>query len=402
MNNNEISTSIRIDRIIATVLVVMLCVQFVPLEGEGVSNIKVALMAMTPLVIVLRAPYVTKALLWGLVYWLTCYFVALFHGEMRFSTLGYLGLFLSTFIAYYGLLQKGVFSLGYFKRFLSVIIKIFAIVLILQQICMLLGIRNMPIINLENQVYLAIDKLPSLCIEPSHTARILAVAMLCYLRCLELMKGGVRPTVKQIFGGENRWVTMSFLYCMLTMGSGTAFVALGLLSLYFIQRETAIYIIPAIGVLLFIGGSFELKQLERAKLIAEATVTGDNEDIAEADGSASMRVIPLMNTLTMDITDKDNWIGKGTTTKEESAKWWNYKKAKISIVDQYGILGLITSLVLLFTCIIRRVLSIEMLMFIILFGMTLGNIYYAWGGMFMFAAVSFFQEKYDTGSLELQ
>lgn len=395
MSKNSNSHQFIFDRIIAIILVVMLCVQLAAIEGSGVSNIKVAIMALSPLIIITRTSYVTKAMLWGLVYWLTCYFVALFHGEMRFSTLGYLGLFVSTFIAYYGLLQKGVFSITSFKRFLGILIKVFAIVLVLQQICMLVGIHNMPIINLDNQAFLALDKLPSLCIEPSHTARILAVAMLCYMRCLELMNDRVRPTVKQLFQGENRWVTISFLYCMLTMGSGTSFIALGLLSLYFIRRKTAFYVVPVIVALIGLGSMLELKQFDRAISIVQATTTGDSDDIAEADGSASARVIPLLNTLTMDLFDKDNWLGKGTTSKEVAAKWWNYKKNKIAVVDQYGILGLITSFILLLTCIIRRFLCIEMLLFVILFGLSLINVAYIWGAMFMFAAVRHFQEQSD-------
>lgn len=384
--------SLTSDRGIATLLLVMLCIQIVPLEGFGVSDIKVCIMAITPIIFFIRTPYVTKALLWGALYWMTCYFLAMYHGDMRFSTLGYLGMFLITFIVYYGLIHKGAFSLSYFKRLLSLLIKIFAVVLVLQQMCMIVGIHTMPIINLDNQAFLALDKLPSLCIEPSHTARILAVAMLCYMRCLELMNDRVRPTVKQLFQGENRWVTISFLYCMLTMGSGTAFIALGLLSLYFIRRKTAFYVVPVIVALIGLGTMLELKQFDRAISVVGATSTGNNEEIAEADGSASMRVIPLMNTLTMDLFDSDNWLGKGTTSKEELAKWWEYNKKKIGVVEQYGILGLITSFILLFTCIIRRFFSLEMLLFVILFGMSLANIAYAWGAMNMIACVRYFQK----------
>ena len=88
----------------------------------------------------------------------------------------------------------------------------------------------------------------------------------------------------------------------------------------------------------------------------------------------------------------DEWLGKGTTSKEELAKWWEYNKKKIGVVEQYGILGLITSFILLFTCIIRRFFSLEMLLFVILFGMSLANIAYAWGAMNMIACVRYFQK----------
>lgn len=401
MNDNIQTASLRFDRITATILIVVLCVQIVPFEGYGVSNLKVIIMATTPIIYLLRQFFITKALILGGIYWLTCYFVAIFHEGLRFSTLGYLGLFIVSFITYYNLLISGAFSVHYFKRLISNIIKAYALVLVLQQLCMLVGIHNLPIINLENQAFLAIDKLPSLTIEPSHTARILAVAMLCYLRCIELTTGGVRPNVKQIFQGENRWVTIPFLYSMVTMGSGTAFIALGCISIYFIQKDTALYYIPLI-IVLFVGGeSLDLKQFNRANLIVQATIAGSNDDISEADGSASTRVVPLINTLKMDVFDKNNWIGKGTTSKEDSKKWWNYKKNKISIVDQYGILGLIPSLILLYVCIIRRFLSIETILFVILFGMTLGNVAYVWGAMFMFTAIRYFQVQYDNEDLQI-
>ncbi len=396
-----LTLSMRFDRMVATILIAMLCVQIVPIEGYGVSIVKVAIMTLTPLIFLFRTFFVTKAFFWGIIYWLACYFTAIFHKEIRFSTLIYLGMFIITFITYYGLLKKNAFTLRFFHSFLGILIKIYCVVLILQQICMLIGIYNLPIINLSNQAFLSINKLSSLAIEPSHTARILAIAMLSYMRCIELKHNGKHSIAKELFHRENRWVTIAFLYSMLTMGSGTAFISLACLSLYFIQKRTVLYIIPLLVGLFIVADSLDLKQFERAKLAVIATTTGNNEEIAKADDSASARIIPLMNTLTMDLTDPENWVGKGTISEKERVKWWNYKKYKLSIVDQYGILGLIPSLILLFTCIIRRFFSLEMLMFVILFSMTLGNVAYVWGSMFMFATVRHFQEQEKTGNLEI-
>lgn len=399
MKDKLLTLAERFDRIVATVLLTIFCIQIVPIEGYGVSYVKVVIMALMPFIFLFRTFFVTKALFWGIIYWITCYFTAVFHDEIRFSTLGYSGLFIITFITYYGLMMKNVFSIKYFHIFLGYLIKIYCIVLILQQICILVGIYNLPIINLSNQAFLAIDKLSSLAIEPSHTARILATAMLCYMRCIELKNDGKHSIAKELFFCEHRWVSIAFLYSMLTMGSGTAFISLACLSLYFIQRKTIVYIIPLLVGLFILADSLDLKQFERAKLAAIATTTGDNDEIAKADDSASARIIPLMNTLTMDFTDPVNWLGKGTISEKERVKWWNYKSYKLSIVDQYGLLGLIPSLILLFSCIIRRFLSLEMLMFVILFNMTLGNVAYVWGAMFMFASVRHFQVQYEKGTL---
>lgn len=101
----------------------------------------------------------------------------------------------------------------------------------------------MPIINLQNQFFLSITKLPSLTLEPSHSARILTVAMLGYLRCEEISISR-KLILGELFYSKHRWVTALFFWAMLTMGSSTAFVGIAILSLYFITRHTAIYVIP--------------------------------------------------------------------------------------------------------------------------------------------------------------
>ena len=194
----------KFDRNIATLLLLILCVQFVAIEGFEVSSIKVVVMAITPIIFITRAFIVTSALFWCFANWVICYLLGVFHEGFRFSTVGYFGLFLMSYVTYYGLLVKGAMSIQYFKKILAFLIRAYAIILFLQQICMLLGIYNFPIINLYNQDMLAIDKLPSLSLEPSHSARILAVAMLCYLRCEELLNNGKRPNIRKLFQRENR------------------------------------------------------------------------------------------------------------------------------------------------------------------------------------------------------
>ena len=94
------------NRGIATIYLVMMCVQLVAIEGYGVSNVKVALMALAPLLFIFRVPYMTKATLWCGLYMAVVLFCAYQQDYVRFSTLGYLGMFLITYIVYYNLLYK--------------------------------------------------------------------------------------------------------------------------------------------------------------------------------------------------------------------------------------------------------------------------------------------------------
>ena len=386
----------------AVAYLVVMCIQLVAIEGYGVSPIKIALMGVAPLVFIFKTPYFSKALIWGILYWVVCFFSALYNGNMRFSTIGYLGMFAITAITFFHLIQLGVFSLNHFIRLLKYLIIAYGVILILQQICMLVGIHYFPLINLCNQHFLSLTKLPSLSWEPSSTARILTGGMLSYIHCIDLLNDNKRLTIKDLFKDENKWVTGLFLWTMLTMGSGTAFIGLGILSLYFVTRKTAVYVIPVLIALLFIGSSLEIKQLDRAVRVAQVSMTGDINAIIAEDGSASARIVPLVNTLTIDLTKKESWIGHGTSSSVKVITGTQLKTGKIAVVEQYGLIAFFISLIWVYSCMIRRFFSVETLVFALLLGMSLANIAYTWGCLMMFTAVRHFQVQQECGTLVLE
>ena len=376
------------DKVLATIMLVLFNIMFVPIEQGPFSPVKITLMGLCPLIFIAKKPIVTKALVLAAIYWVVCYTLSLLKGEMRFSTLGFLGMFLILYINYYSFIVKGTFTLEYFTKVLKYLIIAYAVVLIGQQMCVLVGLRNMPLLNLQNQFFLSITKLPSLTLEPSHSARILTFTMLGYLRCMEIKKGE-RITLHELFSPEQRIVTFSFLWSMLMMGSGTAFVGMGVLSLYFITRKTVIYIIPLIIGMFMLGQSMELKQMDRAVALAEAASTGSAEEAMAADGSGATRIIPVMNVFTKtDVTQLETWIGKKSMEKDKH--WW--KRTDTKIYDQYGLIAFIISLVFIYSCVIRHFFSLETLLYLLLLGFTLGNIYYAWGCLMIMTGVTYFQK----------
>lgn len=376
------------DKVLATIMLVLFNIMFVPIEQGPFSPVKIGFMGICPLIFIAKKPIVTKALVLAAIYWVVCYTLSLLKGEMRFSTLGFLGMYLILYINYYSFIVKGTFTLEYFTKVLKYLIIAYAVVLIGQQMCVLVGLRNMPLLNLQNQFFLSITKLPSLTLEPSHSARILTFTMLGYLRCMEIKKGK-RITLQELFSPEQRIVTFSFLWSMLMMGSGTAFVGMGVLSLYFITRKTVIYIIPLIIGMFMLGQSMELKQMDRAVALAEAASTGSAEEAMAADGSGATRIIPVMNVFTKtDVTQLETWIGKKSMEKDKY--WW--KRTDTKIYDQYGLIAFIISLVFIYSCVIRHFFSIETLLYLILLGFTLGNIYYAWGCLMIMTGVTYFQK----------
>ena len=378
------------NRGIATIYLVVMCVQFVAWEGYGVSDVKVGLMAFAPLLFLFKVPYMTKATFWCMTYMAVVLFCAYQQDYVRFSTIGYLGMFLITYIVYYNLLyKKHAFSLMYFIRLLRFLILAFFICLLLQQVCVLLNIRNLPIINLDNQYYLAIDKLPSLMIEPSHVARVLGVMYYAYLKCCEIVEGEKLSLVR-VFEKPHRWITIGFLYTMTTMGSGTAFISLMILAMYFLKRKALWYVVPLFIGLYFTLPLLNIKQLDRAVNVINATLTGDVEQVIDVDGSAASRVAPILNTLNMDLNSKEVWFGRGTFEKKELAiiRFNN----KVGNIDQYGLLSFIVMQICVCVCAFRFV-SLSTMFWGVVFGFSFGNIAYTWGCLMIFTTIRYFQKQ---------
>lgn len=380
------------NRGIATIYLVTMCTQFVAWEGYGVSPLKVALMGIAPLLFLFKVPYMTKATFWCTAYMAVVLVCAYMQDYVRFSTLGYLGMFLITYIVFYNLLYKRhAFSLMYFIRLLRFMILAYVFCLLAQQACVLVGIRNLPFINLYNQYYLTIDKLPTWTQEPSSSARVLGALYYAYLRCCEIVEGG-KLSLKRIFEPFHRWITIGYLYTMTTMGSGTAFIVLMIQAMYFVQAKRLWYVVPVFVVLYFTLPLLNMHQLDRAVKVINATLTLDAEMVRETDGSAAARILPILNTLNMDLNSKETWFGKGTYRKEDINPIM-MQKAKIGNIDQYGLLSYIVSLILVFVCCFN-VGSLQTLMFFVGVGGAVVNMAYPWGILMIFTVIRYFQIKY--------
>ena len=304
-----------------------------------------------------------------------------------------MGLFLISYIVYYNLVYRNIFTVEYFRKILKAIIYLFCIVLIFQQLCVLVGLKNVPFINLVGADYYAWNRLPILTCEPSHTARIVVATMLGYLRCTEL-EVGRKVTLKFLFDREHRYVALSYLWITFTMGSGTVWIGFLILCLYFIKPRNFLYIIPLIiCIFLFLNFS-KNEQFHRAKAAAMATLSGSVQVISDTDLSAAYRIVPLVNTFTqMDLSKKESWFGNGTMTDKEADDLRLDLTKKIGIVEQYGLLGLLFSLLIVYCCAIRSIFSIETLLFIFLYGLSLGNIYIVWSAMYIFTTIKYFSKQ---------
>jgi len=240
-----------------------MCIQIIPLEGWGVSYPKVAAMAAAPVIWVLFGSPISRATLWSFLYFGIVLFSAVIWNEnYRSSTLIYLLLFLLTFNMYYNLVHSGAFSIDSFIRVLKSLILAYIAVLLVQQIAILSGTRVLPLINLMYFLDRGVGA-NSLALEPSAAARILAVAFYAYLKATEI-GDGCPPSLNKVFI-ENKWLTLGFLYAMVTMGSGTAFIGLMIVSLYFLKRKYLPLLVTLVVLSIMVIPEIDYGPLNRAR-----------------------------------------------------------------------------------------------------------------------------------------
>jgi hypothetical protein len=263
------------------------------------------------------------------------------------------------------------------------------IVCIIQQTLIVVGIKYLPAVNL----ILSLDRgigCQSLAMEPSHFARFMLVFYYAYVKCQEYKRGEGPFTLSELFSGEHKWVTIRFLWMMLAMGSGTAFVCLILFALYFVRKDNWYYIIPILTVCYILIQNSGIEALDRATNTIEATTTLDKKKIQETDGSAAARISPIINSINADFSKKETWLGFGIDYGKNRN---SFVKQTGTLFDDYGFIFYIISLIFTFTCGYRFFSLATIFMFAGVGGSFGSNIQYAWELAMVMTCVRYFYEN---------
>ena len=383
-------TSLFTNRSLALIYLVVMCTQILIIEGFGVSPLKVFLMGLSPLVLLIKVPYLSKALFVVLCYMFVVFVCATMQLYVRFSTIGYLFMFLMTFVMYYNLVYSGVFSFDEYRNLLRNFILVFFYCALLQQVFSTVGLRYIPFLNMVGQSYLSPTHFNTLTFEPSSSARILAFLFLGFLRMEERFLG-YKPDLRYLWNNQ-RTVLLAFLYVMVFMGSGTAMIALVILSFYFVQKKYLVTTALLIMVGYMVIVNVDYLPVKRMVNTINAAMTLDVDEMTTTDNSAAVRINPLINTLTKtDLTSSETWFGKGTVSTEKQKKWYStIKTAKMGNIDQYGLLSFLIGLALIYICCIPRLFSVETILTFLLIGMTINNFSYIWGCYYILATTKYF------------
>jgi hypothetical protein len=277
--------------------------------GEGKRNyLLIGFMGLSPLIVLRYLEFDWSDLLLLLLISLIVCTTMLFHPEsMRWSTVGFTAMFVSSFMAYNRLLRHGDLSINTYLKVLRYLIFAYVVMLLIQQFCVLMGL---PIVNLSNYNKLEPWKLNSLMSEPSHSAFVMSILMYCYIVMKERQSGEEYNLSKSF--SSDRGVWLSFLWTMVTMMSGMGFFLLGLILIRFLKIRMFMQVGVIVAIVALLVSQFEITAVNRTIRVAEAVLTLDERKIVAADHSASFRIVPFMRYLSMlDVTTADTWFGHG-------------------------------------------------------------------------------------------
>lgn len=366
---------------------------YIPIDGRGGFGIlKLVLMLSAAFVFIVFEFKVTKALLCGMAYLMAQFAVALYHPEsLRWSTLFFSVGLVCTYICFYNLIYvERIFSINYFIKICRWMILTYFVICLLQQACLLCGIKYLPILNMTYFVDRGIGCY-SLSMEPSTFARFMLVFYYAYIKCNEYIRGEGRFTVSELFSREHRLITISFLWMMITMGSGTAFVCLFALALYFVTRSNWFYIIPFVLILyLFILPLFHFEQMDRAMAVTNAMTTMEQQAVENADGSGASRISPILNSINADFSDPDTWFGHGV---DYTRKNHLIRTQKATLFDDYGFIFYLISMAFCLICGYRFWSLATLFMLIGVGGGCGNNIHYVWYLMIIMTFVRYYYEN---------
>lgn len=236
-------------------------------------------------------------------------FPSVFHNDsVRLSTM----LFLCAYCVYIMMLARLVrvakIDSATFLRVIRWVVYVYSVVLVIQQICVLMGWR----VIMWSIPYQDTYKLNSLTAEPSHTTLVLGSLMYFYTQALKAHQEDY-SLWKSLKATPLLWIC--YLWTISTTHNASVFVFGPLCVLPFITRRTWPMYLAVAGILataVFIIPDGRITRMDRVRAFSRALPTLDESRMLAADTSISMRIIPtLQGARLMDMTEPDAYVGHG-------------------------------------------------------------------------------------------
>lgn len=226
--------------------------------------------------------------------------------RFRLSTVVYSCLFIGSFLYFSSAFRLYPLGLKTIAGFCSLIVKLYTIVLVVQQICSLSGL---PIINESYNVEGL--KCNSLANEPSQGGIVVSILLITFIRVKEMAEGKGRMTLLRIWYSD-KILCLSYLYFCLMSSSVSCVICLLLVCCYFISGRTTITVLGifvVVFIVIVLGGT-EIGG--RIKNLVPAMIQMNPQIIYDVDASSAARIAPyLVYFQELDLSDIHFWIGNG-------------------------------------------------------------------------------------------
>lgn len=394
----------RFTSFVALLLLTVMATSFSFAMGEGHRNMMlIYLMYGIPFVLLFIYPYFTRDELPLYLFFVTLTGCALInYSSFRVSAVMYTALFIISFMFYRRTLFLGRVSARSFFRVVRWLIIAYFLVLAIQQFCIVTGLPVFNLIAGGTEVASGVYKLNSLTPEPAHTARIITLLMFAYVKMRECFTGHKYRLA--VDGRKDILIWFLFLYVLFFSGSSTAFIALPILFLYFLNlRNSVIFIVLMIVGLVLLTQFSDYAPLLRTVRLFEAVLQWDLEAMYAADHSGAMRIAPIVVYFDyfFDIFSSSFWIGMGMGA--------NVVFSRIVYGVNEGVMlgGIFPSMLMnsgviafgLFIWVFRRyvvtrLFSYQTLLWLALFFPVGLNNYMLWLSFIVFMTINYFQKQY--------
>lgn len=232
----------------------------------------------------------------------------LLHPGFRWDTYVFSICCVLSFIYLKGEIKAQKFPLYTVIVIIKSLIYLYAVVLIAQQICVLIGIS--PILcSLYEPDYPW--KLSSLSTEPSHLVIYVLFLMYAYVLLSEVYKGH-KYLLSDIKNDRVLW--FAYFWCMIASGSTSGLLFVLLIFVRYFKGRTLLITCIVFALSFYLANLFlsDSASFQRILNLSSAVLSYDSSSILEADGSAAMRFSPMFYFFNnINFADSGFWLGHG-------------------------------------------------------------------------------------------
>lgn len=274
----------------------------------------------------------------------------------RASTLIYTSLFFIGFTSLINSFSKSYFTRDRYFAIIRFLIYCHFFAIVIQQLCLLVGV-NEPINYTQSmqdfgEYQLRINGLTP---EPSHVARFMLVLMFSYLVMKQSITGMAYDFIRD--WRQDKYIWFAFFWSMLTIGSTTGLLFVGLIMLPLLSRKNTIWCILILGLVYMFVSSFDTRSTSRISEFLPAVLTGDLDAMYYADPSGSSRIIPIILILKYFSLDYYGWFGHGVDSNIDLiAQHFNLLPegwsggGLFTLLYEYGIIVFMLFWIMIFKC----------------------------------------------------